>query len=119
MAACARGADEPRSTLFQRVPSSRSDIRFSNDLVSDERHNIFTDNNFYAGGGVAIGDLSGDGLPDIYLVSNQGSNRLFLNKGDFRFDDVTDRAGVGGAKPWSTGVSLVDINGDGLLDIYV
>lgn len=117
--ACTTGSEEVGETLFESVPSSLSNINFSNDLTVTKEHNIYTDGNFYAGAGVGLGDISGNGLPDIYLVSNQESNSLYLNKGDFKFEDITDQAGVGGTKPWSTGVSFVDINGNGLLDIYV
>jgi enediyne biosynthesis protein E4 len=111
---------KPKETpLFERIKPEQSGISFQNNLTVTQEHNIYHDSNFYAGGGVGLGDISGNGLPDIYMVSNQGSNRLFLNKGDFNFEDVTEQAGVGGSKPWSTGVSFVDINGNGLLDIYV
>ncbi|MFW5955439.1 MAG: VCBS repeat-containing protein, partial [Rhodothermales bacterium] len=79
----------------------------------------FTYRNFYNGGGVASGDLTGNGLPDLYFTSNQESNRLYLNLGDYRFRDVTDISGVGGNGSWATGVTFVDIDGNGLLDLYV
>lgn len=110
---------EIENQLFELLPSTLTGVHFSNDLTPDNEHNIFTDSNFYAGGGVAIGDFNNDGLPDIYLVSNQGPNRLYLNRGNFRFEDITEIAGVAGSKPWSTGVSLVDITGNGYLDIYL
>ncbi|SNS02748.1 Repeat domain-containing protein [Belliella buryatensis] len=105
--------------VFRKVPSSHSGIDFKNTLVESEDFDVFRYRNFYNGGGVAIGDINNDGLPDIYLTSNTGANKLYLNKGGFEFEDITDSAGVAGSKPWSTGVSMADLNGDGLLDIYV
>lgn len=110
---------QKKDMLFESVPSSRSGVTFRNDLVFDEAFNIFTYRNFYNGGGVALGDVNNDGLLDIYLTSNQGENKLYLNQGDFKFKDVTDESGVAGTRAWSTGVAMADINGDGLLDIYV
>lgn len=106
-------------TLFIALDPEETGIDFTNALVSEQDFNIYKYRNFYNGGGVAIGDLTGNGLPDIYLIGNMTSNRLYENRGDFTFVDVTVDAGVSGSKPWSTGVSLVDINGNGLLDIYV
>ena len=106
-------------TLFSRLPASATGIDFENRLVDTEEVNVFTYRNYYNGGGVGIGDVNGDSLPDIYLTANQQPNKLFLNRGDFRFEDVTEKAGVGGERAWSTGVSVVDINGDGRLDLYV
>lgn len=105
--------------VFRKVPSSHSGINFKNTLVESEDFDVFRYRNFYNGGGVAIGDVNNDGLPDIYMTSNTGENKLYLNKGSFVFEDVTLIAGVAGSKPWSTGVSMADVNGDGLLDIYV
>ncbi|MEP3571186.1 MAG: VCBS repeat-containing protein, partial [Flavobacteriaceae bacterium] len=105
--------------LFTSLDSSKTGISFVNKIENEEDFNIFLYRNFYNGGGVAIGDINNDGLPDIYLTSNREKNKLFLNKGDFSFEDITETAGVSGTKAWSTGVVLVDINADGLLDIYV
>lgn len=105
--------------LFEEVPSEYSGVTFENNLLFDQSFNIYTYRNFYNGGGVAIGDINNDGLVDIYLTSNQGKNVLYLNKGNFVFVDITESSGVGGTRAWSTGVSMADVNGDGLLDIYV
>jgi hypothetical protein len=105
--------------LFTALDSTQTGISFINTIENEEDFNIFLYRNFYNGGGVAIGDINNDGFPDIYLTANRKKNKLFLNKGDFTFEDITDSAGVSGTKAWSTGVVLVDINADGLLDIYV
>ena len=107
------------SKLFTRIDPLSSGIDFVNEVIDGEKFNILTYRNFYNGGGVAIGDINNDSLPDIYFTANQKTNKLYLNKGNFVFEDITDKAGVGGSKPWSTGVSMADVNGDGFLDIYV
>lgn len=107
------------SKLFTKMSSDITGINFINEIADQKDFNIFKYRNFYNGGGVAIGDINGDGLPDIFFTANMKKNRLFLNKGKFVFEDITDKAGVGGSKPWDTGVVMVDVNGDGLLDIYV
>ncbi|GHB37943.1 hypothetical protein GCM10008106_18970 [Mongoliitalea lutea] len=109
----------PPNTLFEKIPASISGVDFRNDLSFDDQFNIFTYRNYYNGGGVAVGDVNGDGLMDIYLTANMGPNKLYLNQGDFTFKDVTEEAGVAGTRAWSTGVAMADVNGDGLLDIYV
>ncbi|MBL7862650.1 MAG: VCBS repeat-containing protein [Cyclobacteriaceae bacterium] len=114
---CNRESD--LNTLFVELPGTRTGVQFENTLTFDQDFNIYTYRNFYNGGGVALGDINNDGLIDVYLTANQGPNRLYLNKGDFLFEDITDRAGVSGTKAWSTGVSMADVNGDGLVDIYV
>ncbi|NER10335.1 Repeat domain-containing protein [Muriicola jejuensis] len=112
-------AEEAAPTLFSLLPSSRTGIDFVNVVENQKNFNIFKYRNFYNGGGVAIGDINNDGLPDIYLTGNMVSNKLYLNKGGLKFQDISASAGVEGSKPWSTGVVMVDINQDGLLDIYV
>ncbi len=105
--------------LFTRLPSSYTGVRFENRLEDTPELNVFSYRNYYNGGGVALGDLTGDGLPELFLTANLGENRLYLNEGEFRFRDVTDRAGISGNGVWTTGVTLVDIDADGWLDIYV
>jgi enediyne biosynthesis protein E4 len=114
---CKKGINTP--PLFTKMPSAQTGINFINQLDFDRNFNIYKYRNFYNGGGVAIGDINNDGLPDVYMSSNMRGNKLYLNKGNFQFEDITDKAGVAGTKSWSTGVSMADVNGDGFLDIYV
>ncbi|MEO9806531.1 MAG: VCBS repeat-containing protein [Reichenbachiella sp.] len=106
-------------TLFHKISSTQSNIHFQNNLTESERFNFLTYDYFYNGSGVAIGDINGDDLPDLYFGSNQGANKLYLNQGDFSFKDITDKAGVADQSGWTTGVNMMDINGDGRLDLYV
>ena len=105
------------NTLFSEIPDSK--INFVNTLTESKEFNVFKYRNFYNGGGVATGDLNNDGLADVFFTANQGANKLFLNKGNFQFEDISFTAGFGDKKQWSTGVVFVDINADGWLDIYV
>jgi hypothetical protein len=116
---CSKESENAQKTLFTRVDSKDSNIDFANELTFDEKFNIYTYRNFYNGGGVALGDINNDGLIDIYFTANQKDNKLYLNKGNFKFEDITEKAGVGGKQLWCTGASMADINGDGLIDIYV
>src|SRR6185437_6728657 len=106
-------------TLFQHIPSSRSGITFNNKITENDSINPLDVVNIYNGGGVGIGDLNNDGLPDIFFTCNMVPCRLYLNKGNFKFEDVTETAGVEGLGRWARGVSLIDINNDGLMDIYI
>lgn len=104
---------------FSKVSSSHSGITFVNEIAESDTFNIIDIENLYNGGGVGIGDFNNDGLPDVYFTGNRVANRLYLNKGDLQFEDVTAEAGAEGEGKWSRGVSIVDINGDGWQDIYV
>lgn len=114
MAACKNTKEK---TLFSRVTDSN--ISFKNTLTESESFNVFKYRNFYNGGGVATGDLNNDGLPEVFFTANQSSNKLYLNKGNLKFEDITATAGITFNNEWSTGVVFADINADGWLDIYV
>lgn len=118
LAACRQDVGRTHETLFVEV-AKESGIDFVNQLSFDSDFNIYTYRNFYNGGGVALGDINNDGLLDVYFTANMSGNKLYLNKGNFKFEDITKKAGVAGTKAWSTGVSMADVNGDGLLDIYI
>lgn len=115
-ASCSKGNSD---SLFTKLDASQTGIDFQNEVKNGKNMNIFKYRNFYNGGGVAIGDINNDGLADVFFTSNQGANKLYLNKGNFKFEDISKKSGIEGKKAWSTGVVMVDINGDGLLDIYV
>jgi hypothetical protein len=108
-----------KPTLFEQIPSSHSGINFNNKIIENDTINPLDKLNIYNGGGVGVGDFNNDGLQDIYFVGNAVSNRLYLNKGNMKFEDVTSEAGVGGKGGWGRGVAIVDINNDGWPDIYV
>ena len=105
--------------MFEALSSGSTGIDFVNKLTPTPQFNMFKYMYFYNGAGVGIGDFNNDGLGDIFFSSNLGSNKLYLNKGAMKFKDITKTAGVPQEGRWSTGVSVVDINNDGLLDIYV
>ena len=104
---------------FSLIPESVSGVGFKNEIIEDPAMFMYMYENLYIGGGVAIGDINNDGLPDIYFSSTRGSNKLYLNLGGFHFKDITDAAGVNGGEGIKTGVTMVDINNDGYLDILV
>jgi enediyne biosynthesis protein E4 len=107
-------------TLFESLPSSTTGIEFTNTLPNKKLFNILYYLYYYNGGGVATGDINNDSLPDIYFTANsKGNNKLYLNKGNFEFEDITAKAGVTGSADWCTGVTMADVNSDGYLDIYV
>lgn len=113
------GCSEKGGTLFKNPSGAQTGITFANTLTPSEDMNILDYLYFYNGGGVAVGDLNGDELPDIFFSGNQVKNKLYLNKGDLQFEDITEKAGVAGNSSWNTGAIMGDVNGDGLLDIYV
>ncbi len=117
--ACQNEPSTSKETLFQLLNPEQTGIDFTNKLTSTSEVNILEYLYFYNGGGVAAGDINNDGLVDLYFTGNQVSNKLYLNKGNFQFQDITYSAGVSGDGGWSTGVTMADVNGDGLLDIYV
>jgi hypothetical protein len=114
-----KNQEESSPTLFQLLTSEQTGIDFKNQLSYTEAINPYTFRNFYNGAGVALGDINQDGLIDIFFSGNQTSNKLYLNQGNFTFKDITAEAGLETSDIWSTGVSMADINQDGLLDIYV
>ncbi|MDI9357001.1 MAG: VCBS repeat-containing protein [Chitinophagaceae bacterium] len=120
LASCIYKKDIPqREYLFSSLPADSTGILFENNLPHTEQVNPYTFRNFYNGGGVGIGDINNDTLPDIFLGGNLVPSRLYLNKGNFIFEDITEKAGIGTTVSWVTGISLIDINGDGFLDIYL
>lgn len=121
LAGCSRDQknQEEDPSLFSIIDPGVSNLNFENQLTETNALNILDYLYFYNGGGVAIGDINNDGLPDIYFTANQERNKLFLNKGNMEFEDITASAGVAGQSSWNTGVTMADVNGDGFLDIYV
>ena len=105
--------------LFEMLTPAETDLYFENKLIPTEEFNMYIFRNFYNGGGVAVGDVTGNGFPDIFFTGNMSSNRLFENLGNYTFRDITDSAGLNSDGYWSTGVSFADVNGNGFLDIFV
>lgn len=105
--------------LFEVVPSNQSGVTFTNALNDKSDISILDYLYYYNGGGVAVGDINNDGYPDIFFTSNQGKNKLYINTGDFSFEEISKQAGIEGKSSWNTGATMADVNGDGLLDIYV
>lgn len=114
--ACQNKSEKP---VFIALDAKSTGLQFTNALHESDGLNILDYLYFYNGGGVAVGDINNDNLPDVYLVSNQNTNQLFLNKGNWHFENITEKARVGGKSDWNTGAVMADVNGDGLLDIYV
>ena len=109
--------DEKQFTLLS---PAQTNIDFENRVTSTRDFNIINYMYFYDGGGVAAGDLNNNGLPDLFFVGNEEPNKLYFNRGDFQFEDVTEEAGIAGDRgSWSTGVTMADVTGNGYLDIYI
>ena len=110
------GREDP---LFTQMAPESTGVTFENRVVEQEGFNVLVYEYFYNGAGVAAGDIDNDGLPDLYFTSNMGPDRLYLNRGNWVFEDITERSGILHQPSWTTGVTMVDVNGDGWLDIYV
>lgn len=105
--------------LFEEQLSESTGIDFENTVIQDQENHVLNYPYYFNGGGVAVGDVNNDGLEDVYFSGNSVPNRLYLNKGNFKFEDITEKTGTGAAEGWKTGVSMVDVNLDGWIDIYV
>ncbi len=113
------GCNRKEDIVFKEIPDTETGITFVNQITETDDLSILDYLYFYNGGGVAIGDINNDGLPDIFFSGNQVKNKLYLNKGNFKFEDISDKAGIRGNSTWNTGAIMGDVNGDGFLDIYV
>ncbi len=120
LAACKQTKEQPKDSLFAKLDSANTNIRFVNRLTEKMGKLSIVDYlYYYNGAGVAAGDVNNDGLTDLFFVSNQQKNKLYLNKGNFQFEDISAQAGIEGFADWKTGGTMADVNGDGWLDIYV
>ncbi|PYO50058.1 MAG: hypothetical protein DMD72_03415 [Gemmatimonadetes bacterium] len=119
LTSCERSQQPRQPPLFELLKPEATGITFSNTLPEKPDFNILNYLYYYNGAGVAVGDIDGDGLPDLYFTSNLGPNKLYRNLGNYRFEDITEKAGVADSIGWKTGVTMADVNGDGLVDIYV
>ncbi len=115
---CIEKTDTTSEKIFESIDQKSTGISFSNILTENDSLNYFTYGYMYMGGGVAAGDINNDGLIDLYFTGNMVSNKLYLNKGNLKFEDISEKAGISGDKRWYTGVTMTDINNDGFLDIY-
>ncbi|MNR92200.1 FG-GAP repeat protein [compost metagenome] len=113
------GCAKKEGQLFEKLDSEESNITFNNQLLESKNVSILDYLYYYNGGGVALGDINNDGLVDVYFTSNQGKNKLYINKGNNKFEDISAKAGVEGQSDWNAGAVMADVNGDGYLDIYV
>ena len=110
--------EQERTVLFSKLSSSDTGINFENKLAETHKYNYFTYPYMYLGGGVSTGDINNDGLEDIFFTGNMVPNKLYLNKGNLQFEDISETAGIAGDGRWHSGTTFVDINQDGFLDVY-
>ncbi|RXP64588.1 hypothetical protein EC396_01040 [Lutibacter sp. HS1-25] len=115
---CTKKTQQAEGPIFKKLEAASTGIQFSNTIIENDSLNYFNYSSIYSGGGVSTGDINNDGLVDIFFTGNQAQNKLYLNKGNLQFEDVTEKAGVGGDGRWYTGTTMADVNGDGFLDIY-
>ena len=108
-----------QNTLFRQIPASQSGISFNNQVTENDTINSLDMEFLYNGGGVAVGDFNRDSLPDLYFTASQLQNKLYLNKGKLKFEDITERSGIALKGGWSNGVTMADVNADGRLDLYI